>query len=42
MTYTVTLWTGQYTASLDDYVWTSEPSTFVTGDLTAVNLDPNG
>lgn len=39
MTYTVTLWTGQYTASLDDYVWTSEPSTFVTGSApTAVNL----
>lgn len=42
ITYTVTLWTGQYSAPLDDYVWTSEPATFVTGDLIAVNLDPAG
>ena len=41
ISYTVTLWAGNFTEALDDYVWTSEPATFVTGDLTAVNLDPS-
>ena len=40
ISYTVTLWAGNFTEPHDDYVWTSEPATFVTGDLTAVNLDP--
>ncbi len=40
ISYTVTLWAGSYTEPVDDYVWTSEPVTFATGDLTAVNVDP--
>lgn len=40
ITYSVTFWANGYTEPTDDYVWTSEPTTFVTGELIAVNTKP--
>jgi hypothetical protein len=37
---TITFWANGYTEALPDYVWTSEPVTHATGELTAVNIDP--
>ncbi len=39
--YTLTFWVSGYTERLEDYVWTSEPTTFLTGELRAVNTNPN-
>lgn len=38
--YSITFWANGYTEQLADYVWTSEPITHLTGELTAVNVDP--
>lgn len=38
--YDLTFWVSGYTEQLDDYVWTSEPRTFLTGELRAVNTKP--
>jgi hypothetical protein len=35
----VTFWANGYTETLADYVWTSAPSTFRTGELAAVNTN---
>jgi hypothetical protein len=40
VTYTITFWADRYTQPDDDYTWTSLPTTFVTGELTAVNTKP--
>ena len=40
ITYTITFWADGYTEPDDDYTWTSTPTTFVTGELTAVNTKP--
>jgi hypothetical protein len=40
ITYSITFWVNGFTEPDDDYVWTSEPSTFVTGELRAVNTRP--
>lgn len=37
ITYRVTFWASGYTEALPDYVWTSLPATFRTGELAAVN-----
>jgi hypothetical protein len=37
ITYRVTFWASGYTETLPDYVWTSVPATFRTGELSAVN-----
>ncbi len=39
ITYTVTFWANGYTEPEPDYVWTSEPVTFTTGELAAVNTN---
>lgn len=39
ITYRVTFWVSGYTEALPDYVWTSLPATFRTGELSAVNTD---
>jgi hypothetical protein len=39
ITYAVTFWANGYTEQLADYVWTSAPGTFVTGELAAVNTN---
>ena len=39
ITYAVTFWANGYTEPLADYVWTSEPVTFTTGELAAVNTN---
>lgn len=39
ITYRVTFWASGYTETLPDYVWTSLPATFRTGELSAVNTD---
>ncbi len=39
ITYDVTFWANGYTESLADYTWTSEPATFATGELSAVNTN---
>ena len=39
ITYTVTLWANGYTEPQPDYTWTSEPATYTTGELTAVNTN---
>ncbi|MEX0848577.1 MAG: hypothetical protein WD023_12430, partial [Ilumatobacteraceae bacterium] len=38
--YDLTFWVSGYTEPLDDYAWTSEPTTFLTGELRAVNTKP--
>lgn len=40
ITYSITFWASGYTESEPDYTWTSNPTTYLTGDLTAVNTDP--
>lgn len=40
ITYAITFWASGYTESEPDYTWTSNPTTYLTGDLTAVNTDP--
>jgi hypothetical protein len=42
VTYSITFWVNGYTEPDDDYVWESEPTAFTTGELIAVNTDPNG
>lgn len=39
ITYHVTFWVTGYTEPLPDYVWTSAPVTFTTGELSAVNTN---
>ncbi len=39
ITYHVTFWANGYTETLADYVWTSVPVTFRTGELAAVNTN---
>ncbi|MDO8364797.1 MAG: hypothetical protein Q7V88_18040 [Actinomycetota bacterium] len=39
ITYSVTFWANGYTEPLADYVWTSPPATFATGELSAVNTN---
>ncbi len=39
ITYDVTFWANGYTETLADYTWTSEPATFATGELSAVNTN---
>jgi hypothetical protein len=38
--YHVTFWANGFTEAQPDYIWTSQPVTMTTGELTAVNLDP--
>ena len=40
ITYSVTFWANGFTEPDDDYVWTSEPAFFATGELRAVNTRP--
>jgi hypothetical protein len=40
VTYTITFWADGYTAADDDYVWSSAPTTYTTGELNAVNTKP--
>ena len=40
ITSSITFWANGFTEADDDYVWTSEPATFVTGELRAVNTRP--
>jgi len=40
VTYTVTFWVDGWTEPDEDYVWTSAPTTYRTGDLVAVNTKP--
>lgn len=40
VTYHITFWANGFTETQPDYVWTSEPVTVTTGELTAVNLEP--
>jgi len=39
ITYHVTFWVTGYTEALPDYVWTSAPVTYTTGELSAVNTN---
>lgn len=39
ITYRVVFWANGYTESLPDYVWSSEPAVFETGELSAVNVN---
>ena len=39
LTYRVTFWANGYTEALADYVWSSTPTTFRTGELSAVNTN---
>ena len=39
ITYTVTLWANNYTEAQPDYAWTSNPVTYDTGELAAVNTN---
>ena len=39
ITYAVTFWANGYTEPLTDYLWTSQPATFATGELAAVNTN---
>ncbi len=39
ITYTVTLWANGYTEPQADYAWTSNPVTYDTGELAAVNVN---
>ena len=38
--YSITFWASGYTEAEPDYVWTSNPTTFTTGELNAVNTKP--
>lgn len=38
--YDLTFWVSGWTEPLKEYVWTSEPTTFLTGELRAVNTRP--
>jgi hypothetical protein len=40
ITYTITFWADGWTENQDDYTWTSDPTTYVTGELIAVNTKP--
>jgi hypothetical protein len=40
ITYSVTFWVNGFTEPDDDYVWTSDPTVFDTGELIAVNTRP--
>jgi hypothetical protein len=40
VTYDVTFWANGYTQGEPPYVWSSTPTTFRVGELTAVNTDP--
>lgn len=40
ITYEITFAVNEFTELEDDYVWESEPTTFVTGELRAVNTKP--
>ncbi|MBI5089445.1 MAG: hypothetical protein HZB15_11475 [Actinobacteria bacterium] len=40
ITYAVTFWAEGYSEPDADYVWTSERTTFTTGELSAVNTRP--
>lgn len=40
ITYSVTFWVNGFTEPDDDYVWTSTPTTYDTGELIAVNTRP--
>lgn len=40
ITYTITFWVNGYTTTDTDYVWSSTPTTYPTGELTAVNTTP--
>jgi hypothetical protein len=40
ITYTITFWANAYTEPDNDYTWTSTPTTYTTGELTAVNTKP--
>ena len=39
ITYRVTLWANGFTEQQPDYVWTSAPTTFAVGELSAVNVN---
>ena len=39
ITYSVTFWANGYTEPLTDYTWTSEPTTYRSGELSAVNTN---
>ena len=39
ITYTVTLWANGYTEPRADYIWTSTPTTYRSGELSAVNTN---
>lgn len=39
ITYRVTFWVSGYTEQLPDYVWTSPPATYRTGELSSVNTN---
>jgi hypothetical protein len=41
ITYSITFWASGYTEPDDDYTWESQPTTYTTGELIAVNTDPN-
>lgn len=40
ITYGITFWASGFTQAEDPYTWTSAPTTFTVGELTAVNTDP--
>ncbi len=40
ITYTITFWVSGYTMADDDYLWTSTPTPYPTGELNAVNTKP--
>lgn len=40
ITYTITFWANGYTEPDTDYTWTSQPTTYPTGELTALNTTP--
>lgn len=42
ITYTVTFWASGYFAPRPDYVLLGDPTTFPVGEISSVNLDPNG
>ena len=39
ITYRVTFWASGYTEQLADYVWSSPPVTYPTGELSSVNTN---
>jgi hypothetical protein len=40
ITYSITFWANGFTEPADDYLWTSTPTTYATGELVAVNTKP--